>query len=128
MASSISIRRVDYGGVGISRVWILLKQISIKSIDFRQCRFLAPLLFVLQYTEEIMARIVILGAGPAGTIAAFQLRHELEACHDVAVINKGRIFQLRSFQPLGCRWLADPQRRKDRSRTHLPLAFLRQAS
>ncbi len=49
-----------------------------------------------------MARIAILGAGLAGTIAAFQLRQELEQNHEVAIINNGRMFKFVPSNP----WVA----------------------
>lgn len=50
-----------------------------------------------------MAKVVILGAGLGGLIAAFEIKKTLGDQHDVAIISETDYYQ---FQPqtLGCSW------------------------
>jgi hypothetical protein len=62
-----------------------------------------------QNREEIMAHIVVLGAGLGGAIAAYEIRDQLRKERQNLGCFEGRDLPVRSVKPVGRRQLAQAQ-------------------
>ena len=61
-----------------------------------------------QNREEIMAHIVVLGAGLGGAIAAYEIRDQLRKEDRISVVSKGAIYQFVPSNP----WVAVSWRKR----------------
>ena len=61
------------------------------------------------FIGDVMAEIIVLGAGLGGTMMAYELRDKLDAHHNITLVTKGNTYQFVPSNP----WVAVGMRKRE---------------